>query len=150
MPIKSYKGKLFHSLVLTSAIFCIGGFIYNSYETFEKFISGAHIVLTSSQSHTNLPLPVFVLCNETAYKELPYGENSIYQLSKYLQLTRDPREMMFDLRDVFYKGANVIYNVQDLHTVVHGRCLVIQLQNPVIFPTNLNYLPCQMPLNLRQ
>ena len=124
-PVKSITH---HVLVIATLFLCLGGFLYNTYETFYKFITGARLVLTLSTSQSQLPLPVFVLCNHTAYKELPIGNNTIWQQEKYLELTRDPLNMLFDVKD----GNGVVsYTAKELHTTLQGRCLAIEIHQKV-------------------
>ena len=129
------KNKTYYALVTISLILCIGGFINNSYETFNKFISGAGLVLTLSQYRDQLPLPVFVLCNHTAYKELPYevtyGNDTIWHEKRYLELTRDPNNMLLNMTNGMIIDSIVNYTTQELHTSLHGRCLSIYVHQQV-------------------
>ena len=120
----SNKSKTYHTLVLVSVVLCIVGFIYNTFGTFDKFINGGTLVLSESKSYPQLPLPVFLLCNDPPYHEIPYGNNTIWQEDRYLQLTRNPEEILISA-----KNYNV--SVSELRTVNKGRCLVINVHQQV-------------------
>ena len=93
----SPKHKAYHVLVVVSILLCIGGFVYNTYDTVVKFIRGGKLVLTTSKSFAKLPLPVLVLCNHTAYKDIQYDNTTIWHQHRYLELTRDPEEILLNL-----------------------------------------------------
>ena len=130
---KSLRG----SLVVVSIAFCLAGFIYNTYGTFDKFILGAKLVITSSEDNNDpLPLPDFVLCNETAYKEYPtLGKSPIWQKVKYLELTRNPEEIFVDIKNFTsnYEFHNISHKRTDLYTAFQGRCSVIHTGKTVSF-----------------
>ena len=134
LPKDIYRNKAHCALVIVTLVLCVSGFMWNTYETFEKFISRARLVLTVSQSELQLPLPVFVLCNHLAYKELPYertkGNKSIWLEDRYLEQTRDPSDLF---RNEIWNGKEkrLNYTTQELHTALHGRCLAIYVHTQV-------------------
>ena len=125
----SGKHQIYKTIVVISVVFCIGGFIFNTYGTFDKFISQARLVVTSSQSSDFLPLPVFAICNETAYKKLPFGNDTMWREESYLKLTRNVDEILFGIRGSSTDGSmfKVNYTSAELRTIFQGRCLVIHV-----------------------
>ena len=124
------KGKihLYRLFVVTSVLLCIAGFIWNTFGTFENFILGAKIVQSDKQANEQLPLPVFVLCNDTGYKEIPFWEDGIWQEDQYLKITRNPEEMVTP--GPFNSSLNL--TKEDLYTAEYGRCSVIRSHQKVI------------------
>ena len=90
------KSKIYRAFVAGSLILCIAGFTWNTFETIDKFISAAKLVLTeSTESYAELPYPVFVFCNNTAYREIPsLNESPMWQFEDYINLTRNPGEII--------------------------------------------------------
>ena len=123
----------YNYFVFISSVICLCGFIYNTHETFDKFINSATLVLREAQSHQCLPLPTFVLCNDTAYKEIPSLQRfPIWQEDTYLELTRNPLEMLVSIEERNNTGLRRInYTEENLNTVSHGRCQVIHIHQPV-------------------
>ena len=137
MSLKSLRGFL----MVVSLALCLAGFIYNTYGTFDKFILNAKLVVTSSEdSDEPLPLPDFVLCNETAYKKYPTkGKSHIWQEVKYLELTRNPEEIFLDLSKGLKNSSSteqndkIIHKRTNLSTAFQGRCSVIHTHKTVSF-----------------
>ena len=118
--------------MIVSLVICVGGFIHNTFGTFEKFILGAKLVLITTQDTNHLPLPTFVICNDTAYKQLPKDKNTIWQEKEYVSLTRNPEEMQVqDIKvhvdDNSRSTQRVNYTENELRTVYNGRCNVIKV-----------------------
>ena len=128
------KSDLLHVLKVATLIVCIVGFVMNCSETFHKYFSGATLLLLSIQSHwTSRPLPVFMICNSTSYKN-PSNSESIWNLQRYMDQTRDTGEILHNISiysptnsKPSYKIEPAKYYTSELNTAYQGRCLFIEL-----------------------
>ena len=127
----------FQALRAVTLLLCLTGFVLNSYETFNKYFKQATLVLSSTQHwKTELPLPVFVLCNISAFKETP-ANSSIWRASQYLDMTRNPKEILSNIHLYNPTSKSILlnpssYTTEELRTVYFGRCLTIKLTNNVL------------------
>ena len=127
------ESKIYRMVKSLSIVLCVGGFIYNTFGTFEKYILAATTVVVTTQNKNELPLPVFVICNDTAYKKIPkdsISNETMWQVKRYLQETRNPAEMQVRLVD-FNTQVPVNHTAKMLHTAYYGRCKVIKIEPKV-------------------
>ena len=123
--------KLYKFLRLSTYIGCLFGFVFNSFEVFQKFIQSTTLVLSYTQAANELPLPVFVFCNGSSYKQFP--NVSIYRREEYLKQTRDHDTF---LRRIYLYGSDEdldsnLFSKSELLTSIYGRCLSFKLMNKV-------------------
>ena len=63
------RANILRLLRAAALLACLTGFVLNSGETFEKYFNGSTLVLSSTEDmQKDLPLPVFVICNYSAFK----------------------------------------------------------------------------------
>ena len=114
----------------------MAGFIVNSFGTFYKYFSKATLVLSWTESHHSwLPLPVFLICNQSAFKN-PHHVSSPWQMEEYTRQTRDPSEILHQVS--IFSPLNhsrqeypADYKASELNTAFQGRCVSIQLEEKV-------------------
>ena len=130
--------KTFKAVVL---ILCITGFALNTWETIKKYKEsneGSTFQLTFPEKENELPMPVFVLCNETAYKrKMTTKEHSNLNFNEtfYMNQTKNPDHFM-PFKRLYFEWHNdekrlVNYTTQELRTTYHGRCLAIKIDDKV-------------------
>ena len=132
-------------LRIPTLLLCIVGFALNSRETFQKYFNKATLVLTSTQQHhKSLPLPVFIICNQTSFKR-PSRNISVLNYQEYIKQTRNPFETLLNIskfsalqsRD-FKEFRPVVLHAKELNTIYQGRCLCLDLnQTKVREPAKL-------------
>ena len=125
------KAEIYKMVKISTYILCLGGFIINSFETFQKYIQKTTLVLSSTQEATELPLPAFVFCNGSSYQQ--FTNVSIYRKEEYLKQTRDPTTY---LERIYFYGSdqnldNNLYSETALLSSLFGRCLAVQLRKKV-------------------
>ena len=130
------KSRNYQNVIIVSTVLCVGGFIYNTFGTFEKFIQAANIVVITTQKNDQLPLPNFVVCHDEAYKTLPAERSStnetMWQEEKYLQQTKNPEEIQMKIAEnMALDATNYTFNRSVLRTVHYGRCNVINIEPEV-------------------
>ena len=127
------KKNYFQVLWVFTLILCIAGFVLNVSETFHKFFNKATLVLSSTKADQDaLPLPVFVICNQTAFKE-PDSSKSVWAEQEYLEQTINPFNILLEISKyspLTESNGNfhpAIYHTSELNTAYMGRCLCIEL-----------------------
>ena len=122
---------MLRALKVFTALACIVCFVFNSFETFKKFFDGSKLVVTSTQENHELPLPVLILCQESAFTEMDNEGIMRWSIDKYLNRTTDPAEI--SLKELWstrvYHSVN--YTLGTLNTMFSGRCLTVTINQTV-------------------
>ena len=141
------KTLILKALKIATFIGCTVGFIVNSLETLEKYSENATLVLTSTKRYPQLPAPDVILCYGSAFTETPDRKTYLTQ-ENYVKWTRDPFDILLShdqmsqiyltklgqsfgggFKQVFSKTIN--HTVQELRTVLNGRCILIKFKDQV-------------------
>ena len=77
---------VYRALWIVTFVFCFSGFLLETKTTWEKFWNEATLVMTSRNNHSQLPLPVFAICNYSAFKNV--SEELLHE-EGFIRLTRD-------------------------------------------------------------
>ena len=127
--------KSLKALKLGTAIACTLCFIINSFVTFQMFFKGSSLVLLSIQENSELPLPVMILCSQSAFKAVDQDGIMGWSKEKYLEQTMDPFKI--DVNVATFNRANgqriELENVKlrKLNTMFSGSCLTIDIERRV-------------------
>ena len=119
------------ALKVFTALACIVCFVLNTFGTFKKFFDGSKLVVTSTQENNELPLPVLLLCQESAFTEMDSEGIMRWSKGKYLNRTTDPAEISIKKLWSTRVDYLVNYTLGTLNTMFSGRCMTITIHQTV-------------------
>ena len=130
---------MLNALKAGTVLVCTVCFILNSLETFHKYFKGSQLVLQSSQAEAELPLPLLVLCPESAFREVTKDGIMGWSKQQYLEETTDPANIkvanikLWKMDDASQDDSEDMdsYKLENLNTMFTGRCLTIQFNQTV-------------------
>ena len=127
------KKKVWTAIKTITFIFCLAGFVCNSFMIFKQFIGKKTITSQDIEHNNKLAVPPFTLCSLSGYKEKITNYQGI-KLNDYLNNTLDLDEILISINGMTVKDIrhnSKLWEVTTTYSAYKGRCHTIRYMSKV-------------------
>ena len=128
------KKKVYTAIKTITFIFCLAGFVCNSFMIFKQFIGKKTITSQDIEHNKKLAVPSFTLCSLSGYKEKIVDYHGL-TLNNYRNNTLELDEILVSINGMTIKDIrqnSKLWQITITYSAFKGRCHTIRYKFKVL------------------